>query len=65
MEPKLLSREASILDGTQLSAYTVVIFSGRSKVLRRCVSGLRYSYDVRDLWTRLSVLPAKILNAGI
>ena len=30
--------------------------------LSRCVPGLKYSHIVRDAWTRLNVLPAKIMQ---
>lgn len=32
--------------------------------LSRRVPGLKYSYIVRDSWTRLNVLPAKIMQVG-
>ena len=30
--------------------------------ISRCVPGLKYSHIVRDSWTRLNVLPAKIIQ---
>lgn len=33
--------------------------------LSRRVPGLKYSYIVRDSWTRLNVLPAKIIQVHV
>ena len=33
--------------------------------MSRCVPGLKYTYIVRDSWTRLNVLPAKIMQVKI
>ena len=46
---------------TIVRVYNGDLFRAKQGVSRR-VPGLRYSYVVRDLWTRLNVLPAKIMQ---
>lgn len=46
---------------TIVRVYNGDLFRAKQGVSRR-VRGLRYSYVVRDSWTRLNVLPAKIMQ---
>ena len=41
--------------------YNADLYRARNGISRR-VPGLKYSYIVRDNWTRLNVLPAKIMQ---
>ena len=46
---------------TIVRVYNGDLFRAKQGV-SRCVPGLKYSHVVRDSWTRLNVLPAKIMQ---
>ena len=59
--PNNLEKKMSLLAGLPLRLYIGQIY--RSQIgLSRCAPGLRYAHIVRDSWTRLNVLPAKIMQ---
>ena len=49
---------------TVVRVYNGDIFRAKQGV-SRCVPGLRYAHIVRDSWTRLNVLPAKIMQVKL
>ncbi len=46
---------------TIVQIYSTDLYRAKNGISRR-VPGLKYSYIVRDNWTRLNVLPAKIMQ---
>lgn len=46
------------------AVYQADLYRAKAGISRR-VPGLKYSYIVRDSWTRLNVLPAKIMQVYV
>ena len=49
---------------TVVKIYNADLYRAKNGISRR-VPGLKYSHVVRDNWTRLNVLPAKIIQVNL